>query len=322
MSDNFYRIYGLTLVSTEPLVGLPEVSLSLKPDVSVFHQQTPPGLPLNSPRWRHNPDFTYRDSAPLDVRQQPLLWSDDGAYVQWRYQRHMALMFSRDGAIVYARWSPGVPLAIRAFNIYGPGMGMIFKLRAEAVLHASVVAIGGTAVAFAGVSGVGKSTLAATFEKLGYPVLSDDLCVLHVSESGEFYIPPGPPRVRLLPDAAAALYGTAASQLPATADGTKLEQTLHWVDGKSLPLPLPLGAVYVIVGRGERAAIEQMRGAQSLLMLLNSLYLSHIGGIETQARDFSAVSRLTASVPTYQLTSPQGHESLQKLCRTIAARHS
>ena len=48
------------------------------------------------------------------------------------------------------------------------------------ILHASAVAIDGRAIAFAGETGMGKSTLAASLHARGHPVLSDDsLLLLH-----------------------------------------------------------------------------------------------------------------------------------------------
>jgi hypothetical protein len=45
-------------------------------------------------------------------------------------------------------------------------------------LHASSVRVGDGVVAFLGNSGAGKSTLAAYLERRGYPVVSDDICLL------------------------------------------------------------------------------------------------------------------------------------------------
>lgn len=74
-------------------------------------------------------------------------------------------------------------------------------------LHGSVIGTPAGAVAFLGQSGVGKSTLAATLGRRGYPVLSDDCCLLVRRDDGGFDVVPSYPGVRLNPDSLAHTFG-------------------------------------------------------------------------------------------------------------------
>lgn len=73
-------------------------------------------------------------------------------------------------------------------------------------LHGSVVGTEQGAIALLGQSGLGKSTLAARFGQRGYPVLSDDCCLI-VRVPGGFNVVPSYPGVRLKPDAIDEAFG-------------------------------------------------------------------------------------------------------------------
>ncbi|NIO13431.1 MAG: serine/threonine protein kinase, partial [Gammaproteobacteria bacterium] len=91
-------------------------------------------------------------------------------------------------------------------------LGFVLRLRGVLSLHASVIDINGEAVGFMGAAGAGKSTLAAAFAKKGFAVMSDDILALKPGDSAPF-AQPGYPRLRLWPDSAVVLFGS-ASALP------------------------------------------------------------------------------------------------------------
>jgi hypothetical protein len=67
-------------------------------------------------------------------------------------------------------------------------------------LHASSVQVGDGVAAFLGNSGAGKSTLAAYLERRGYPVVSDDICLLDpraMESGGEAVVVPVAPALKL-----------------------------------------------------------------------------------------------------------------------------
>jgi hypothetical protein len=70
-----------------------------------------------------------------------------------------------------------------AIFLCGTVFGILLHQRGLIVLHASAVRVGDKAVLFCGPSGAGKSTLAAALVKHGYPLMTDDFCVVAMAET-------------------------------------------------------------------------------------------------------------------------------------------
>ncbi|WP_413452157.1 hypothetical protein AA0Y32_12250 [Georgenia phoenicis] len=101
----------------------------------------------------------------------------------------------------------GTDPGMRAIMTTGALLALQLYLRGNAVLHASAVERDGTAVAFLGHSGMGKSTLAALMCAAGARVVSDD--VVPVGAGGEPRVPLGATELRLRPGAEAVAAGLA-----------------------------------------------------------------------------------------------------------------
>jgi hypothetical protein len=88
------------------------------------------------------------------------------------------------------------PLDVRGF-LLGNVFAVLCHQRRLLPLHASAVRMGGGVVAFLGASGAGKSTLAAYLSGAGYPVVSDDICLLDPSAPAESRVIPVAPWLKL-----------------------------------------------------------------------------------------------------------------------------
>ena len=80
-------------------------------------------------------------------------------------------------------------------------LGTIFatflRLKGFFVLHASSVNINGSAIAFSGFKGYGKSTTAMAFYNQGYSVISDDYIIIEFDINNVPMVSPGFPSLRL-----------------------------------------------------------------------------------------------------------------------------
>lgn len=95
-----------------------------------------------------------------------------------------------DAAAVHYRPEVGRRAEDLTAFLTGSVFGILMHLRGDIVLHASAVMVGGAAAVFCGASGAGKSTLAAALGRRGYPMLSDDLCVLRPNARGMLEVAP------------------------------------------------------------------------------------------------------------------------------------
>ena len=142
-------------------------------------------------------------SAPIDgERGEPTLvvWERArGEVFELEYAEGATFVVDGLGTEVWASWSEALTVDDAATYLLGPVLGFLLRLRGTVCLHASGVVVGDRAIALLGPAEAGKSTTAAAFAKLGYPVLSDDLLALS-DTGGTWVVEAGYPGLRLWPD--------------------------------------------------------------------------------------------------------------------------
>ena len=106
---------------------------------------------------------------------------------------------SGDGGQVQAWPAPGVTAATVEHLHLNQVVPLALSRQGKLMLHGSSVDVDGQGVAFVGVSGRGKSTLAASFATEGRRFLSDDGMHLEWADT-QFQIIPSHPSVRLWED--------------------------------------------------------------------------------------------------------------------------
>jgi hypothetical protein len=211
-----------------------------------------------------------------------------------------------------------------AVYLRGPILGFVLRLRGVVCLHASAVAVKGSAIVIVGSVGRGKSTTAAGFVKLGFPLLSDDVAALR-TEGDQISILPGYPRLNLWPNAAKALHGS-PDTLPrlTPAGGINDDWDKRYldldVDRQFRANPLPLGAVYVL---GERIAgqtaprLEPMSSRDAFLALTEDSYVNYALDQSMRAKEFRTLGELVRMIPV-RLVAPQDHVAhVLDLCQAI-----
>jgi hypothetical protein len=186
------------------------------------------------------------------------------------------------------------------------------------VIHASAVAISGRAAAFMGMTGQGKSTLAAALARGGYPFLTDDGLILDPTVGG-FDVGARRPQLRLRPDSEAALTGAGSD------DDENAKRRI--AAGTNLPfhsLPLPLGALYWLQPSAAlaRPEIESLGPNRALDLILKHSFFLDVEDRASVRRAFEQAAAIAAAVPCFALDYPRDYDALPAVVAAIAAHFS
>ena len=271
-----YHAYGLNIQSALPLPEL--ASGGGGADVNIRFECLK-DLPL---AWRD------RGSWRVSADETSFRWPDIGTFA------------IRRGREILVDPRPGVDQRWIQVGVLGPGFAALLQQRGYLVLHASAVSIGGSAVAFMGASGWGKSTLAAALHGRGHPVVGDDILATDLG-TGTPVVFSGFPHFKLWPQSVAALGGSWEELPRATPDAEKRMRPMPtgFVVGGSHPL----ARIYVLA-RGERTHIEPLTPRDAFLELV-----AHSYGIDwlhpvSGPSDFSRRAELARAIQIRRLTRP------------------
>lgn len=190
------------------------------------------------------------------------------------------------------------------------------------VIHASAVALrDGTAVAFAGPSGRGKSTLAAAFHRAGHRVFADD-CLL-LERHGERVEATAPyPSLRLWPDALQALgpdRWLGRGEVTDMAHYSEKKQLGFAADGEQAATgALPLTALFLLEEPGsEDFRANRVRGSRAIMGLVEALFALDVRNRRVVSRDFEAVAGVASALPVYAIDFPRDFRSLPEVLDSL-----
>lgn len=217
----FYRVSGLSVASEINLPGLIPGAPEHVPQVTIRVGEVPESLPrptASGPTWQL-------------AGKQILLRIPD-----------VARFLLNDGAeIVVAPESAAAAADLPIFTL-ASAFGILLHQRGQIVLHGSAVRVGEKAVLFCGPSGAGKSTMAAALVQRGFPLVSEDVCVVTTSDSGMPLIHPDGRQLKL--------WAQSIDKLDlAGRRGERVRKSLEkfYVDAHdAFSEPLALGAIYAL----------------------------------------------------------------------------
>ena len=294
-----------------------------------IRSELPLDLPVvDSPAW----DVELTNGAPMEGSEQPPAGTlvaervtPDGA--GWWYRATetpdgYVLRFVRVGDVLVSRdltrivVRPDVAGRAHLFPVLVAGTvsAFVLSMRGDTVLHASAVAVDGTALAFVGPSGAGKTTLATLMCLAGASIVADDVLTVE----------PGPPasceggasELRLR-EAASIL---ADEQAPASTRRTTDDRLALSVAAATTGR-LPLGAI-LFPGPSRTASAVELQPVPPAQALMALLSLSRVEGWSDPTviqRDFQRVSALIGTVPTYRAVVPWGPPFLPSVAPALAA---
>ena len=192
---------------------------------------------------------------------------------------------------------------------------LILSRRERLVLHASAVLTGHGAIAFAGKTGKGKSTLASSFALEGFPLVSDDYLVLRQGQEG-WMATPSYPGVRLWPSTVQAIV---PRDLP-TREVASYTVKRRVADTKLLPRtnePVLLRRLYVLTEEARWTSIEKISMGRSMISLVEFAYNLDIRDKAFLRQQFETIKQVTKDVPVYAIHFPREYSTLPAVREAI-----
>ena len=305
-----YRCCGATLASA---IELPQLEPAAIADASCTIDVAAPSRAAPAEhRWFHR--WRVGGGRPW------LLFARAPEGYLLRFPDFADVLVSPDGAHLRVRPRAGVPADTLQHLLLDQVLPLALSRGGRLVLHASAVHVPGLgAIALAGRTGRGKSTLAAALAANGAAILADDGLVIERIGSAPC-AQPAYPGLRLWPGSPIADVRRAAAT--PVAHYTYKRR----VRGAMLPFrtdPSPLRALFLLLPRATRgpaATIRRSRGAARMMALVKHAYVLDIGDRDELSRVFDAVATLAVRVPVLTARVRHGGRWLAAAVEAIAAR--
>jgi hypothetical protein len=188
----------------------------------------------------------------------------------------------------------------------GTTQSMLWYQRGYLPLHASALLVGERAIAVGARSHSGKSVIAAALNKLGCPLVADDMMVVDLSGQLPMVLP-GYQKLRLWQDA--------CEQLDLVGN---IIANAHFRPGKfvlattaaSAHVPVPLTDIFILSGeRQDTLDAEPLGRVQSVQYLLAATHMfDAVRAMGRQEQVFSGINAVAANVRVWRATAQEGIE--------------
>ena len=198
----------------------------------------------------------------------------------------------------------------------GPALAQLLEQRGLCVLHGSCVEVAGAAVVLLGASGSGKSTIAATLRDRGHRIISDGMTVIDCAGPEPVALP-GPPHLKLWPDAIQSLAEPSAQTFPVA----RQEQKRWYPAGLCVARdPVPLRRIFLLEA-GPRAAIAGLAPALGLLEVVRNYFLADYVD-DNSAKEFvlGRCAAATSNIPVARLQRGQALNDLGAVLALLERR--
>lgn len=292
-----YSAYGLNICSELPL---PELQPSSPVEADVV-------IRVDNINW----------SSPESSRAWSYFHIDgEDAYLGWEV---VGKFLVRSGKEIIIDPLPSVEERVIRLPLLGAVLAMLLHQQRHLVLHASAVAVNGSAAVFMGPKGQGKSTMVATLYGRGHKLIADDVTPLDMSDPSSPILIPGFPQIKLWPEAAVA----ALSDNPETLTRVhpEAEKRARPTLDNFLQSPLPLTRVYML-SEGPNLQIKPLKPQDALVSLIANSYIPSLLGNQflhsaTAPFHFHQCTELVKNLSVYSLERPRSLNLLSDVAKLV-----
>jgi hypothetical protein len=195
--------------------------------------------------------------------------------------------------------------------IIGTIMALLLYQRGHLVLHASSININGSAVAFLGAAGSGKSSLAATFYRNGYEIITDDISAIGY-HNNNLIVFPGYPQIKLSNPVARLLGYDVNSSIQLDLNEEKRGYSIF---DNFQTNPLALRQIYLLIEASEQS-IGLISPQQSLKEIIRNSYPTRFG-LPGNSSHFTNCLELINRIPIFRLDRTSSLYDLPLLVKLV-----
>jgi hypothetical protein len=293
-------------------------------------------LPGLFPTCKKEADLQVRKISFPDVVPSPLQWflhwyfpggelwlsfaKIDRGYLL-RFNELADFFVSRNGHKINCMPRPEIPSETIQHLLLDQVIPLVINLKGGEALHASAVLTPQGVIAFAGLTGSGKSTIAGSFLQAGYPLLSDD-CVPLVEQNQDIYAIPAYPGLRLWEDALECLFGNNGNRKSVAHYTTKQRVCVEKKDGAYCNEPQPLKCVYTLgepseIQKRDNIVIEALSLRESIMELVKCTFRLDITDRDMLKRQLGFLKKVVSTVSVRRLIFPRNLQLLPAIREAI-----
>lgn len=314
-----YRLCGVRLCSDVPL---PELSGNICPggdNESALH------IEWSGPASRHSLPLRWFLNWHLPSGELWLSAAKVESGYLLRFYGLADFTIDHSGRTIRCVPATGVPEDTLRHLLLDHVVPLVLTLHGRHTFHATAVHTAQGVCAFLGPTGVGKSTLAASFLSAGYSVLSDD-CLAIEESSARFLAIPAYPGLRLYEDALEAMDGSRHMTRPVAHYTSKRRPIMPGHAPEFRAEPQPLAGIYVLLRPEEpngqvppAPAVEPLTRREAFMAVLTCAYRFDVSNQSFLVRQFDFLDRLASAVPIRRLRLPNNLAALSQVRRAVLA---
>lgn len=205
---------------------------------------------------------------------------------------------------------------VRQFLV-GTAYGALLLQRRMMLIHASAVVIDGQCLLFTGESGAGKSTLSAAFRQRGYSILTDDVAVMSVDNSGIVMVQSGYPQQKLSRSSAEALGLDISNDVPVYSGNLK-DKFLISAHNGFWRFSVPLLAIYELnIGGARKVSVSSLASVDKVEVLIKNTWCGLIDVLDLNVEHFNYCLDVAGRISVSRLTRPQYGFSMDDQIRAV-----